>query len=73
MLPEGRLAYLWLDRTERLRDLLVGADGAKRIGRDWLPDRGQWLHVLSTPWLTLYRTSERRGSLLEGLRGLLGA
>ena len=73
MLPECRLADLWLDWIERLRDLPVGADGAKHFGRDWLADRGQWLHVLSTPWLRFYRASERRGSLLEGLRGLLGA
>ena len=31
----------------------------------------QWLHVLSTPWLTFYRTSAQRGSLLAGLRGIL--
>ena len=31
----------------------------------------QWLHVLSTPWLTFYRTSAQRGSLLEGLQGIL--
>ena len=33
--------------------------------------RGQWLHVLCTGWLTFYHTSERRGSVLEGLRGCL--
>jgi len=31
----------------------------------------KWLHVLSTPLLTFYRTSAQRGSLLEGLRGIL--
>ena len=27
--------------------------------------------MLSTPWLTFYRTSAQRGSLLDGLRGIL--
>lgn len=33
--------------------------------------RGQWLHVLSTKWLTFYRTSGRRGAVGKGLKGIL--
>ena len=64
---------LWRDCTERLRDLLVGADGAKHLDETGfrIGGRGQWLHVLCTAWLTFFRTSERRGSLLEGFRGCL--
>jgi transposase len=29
-----------------------------------------WLHVATTEWLTVYRFSPKRGSLLEGLRGI---
>ena len=66
-------ADLWRDCSERLRDLLVGADGAKHLDETGfrIGGRGQWLHVLCTPWLTFFRTSERRGSLLDGFRGCL--
>jgi len=30
----------------------------------------QWLHVAVTQWLTFYRVSPKRGSLLEGLTGI---
>ena len=33
--------------------------------------RTQWLHVLSSRWLTFYRTSGRRGAVGKGLRGIL--
>jgi transposase len=33
--------------------------------------RGQWLHVASTAQLTFYRVSERRGSLLAGVGGIV--
>lgn len=31
----------------------------------------QWLHIASTAWLSFYRVSPRRGSLLEGIRGIV--
>ena len=31
----------------------------------------QWLHIASTLWLTFYRTSPRRGSLLSGVSGIV--
>jgi transposase len=31
----------------------------------------QWLHIASTIWLTFYRTSPKRGSLLENLLGIV--
>ena len=56
-----------------MRDLLVSAAGAKHLDETGfrIGGRTQWLHVLSTPWLTFYRTSAQRGSLLDGLRGIL--
>jgi transposase len=31
----------------------------------------QWLHIASTEWLTHYRTSDKRGSLLGGVSGII--
>jgi hypothetical protein len=31
----------------------------------------QWLHIASTIWLTFYRTSPKRGSLLENVEGIV--
>src|ERR1700722_7477268 len=31
----------------------------------------QWLHIASTIWLTFYRTSPKRGSLLENVQGIV--
>jgi transposase len=31
----------------------------------------QWLHIASTIWLTFYRTSPKRGSLLENVMGIV--
>jgi transposase len=31
----------------------------------------QWLHIASTLWATFYRTSPKRGSLLEGVTGIV--
>jgi transposase len=31
----------------------------------------RWLHVAATLWLTFYRVSPKRGSLLDGLRGIV--
>ncbi len=31
----------------------------------------QWLHIASTIWLTFYRTSPKRGSLLENVLGIV--
>ena len=66
-------ADVWQECTERVRDLLAGADGAKHLDETGfrIAARMQWLHVLSTRWLTFYHTSARRSSLLEGLRGCL--
>ena len=66
LLPEDRLAELF-------GDLLVGADSAKHLDETGfrIGGRGQWLHVLCMPWLTFFRTSERRGSLVDGFRGCL--
>ena len=42
-------------------------------GRNRFPDRRQtqWLHIASTIWLTFYRTSPKRGSLLENVLGIV--
>ena len=68
-----KAAQGWREFTERVRDLLVSAAGAKHLDETGfrIGGRTQWLHVLSTPWLTFYRTSAQRGSLLAGLRGIL--
>lgn len=68
-----KAAQGWRGFTERVRDLLVSASGVKHLDETGfrIAGRTQWLHVLSTPWLTFYRTSAQRGGLLEGLRGIL--
>lgn len=33
--------------------------------------RTQWLHVVSTLWLTFYRISAKRGSLLDNVAGVV--
>ncbi len=68
-----KAAQGWRDFSERVRDLLVSAAGVKHLDETGfrIGGRTQWLHVLSTPWLTFYRTSAQRGSLLAGLRGIL--
>ena len=68
-----RAADVWRDCSERLRDLLVAADGVKHLDETGfrIAARTQWLHVLCTKWLTFYHTSPRRSSLLAGLRGCL--
>ncbi len=60
----------WRSFTERVRALLGSAAGVKHLDETGfrIGGRTQWLHVLRTPWLTFYRTSAKRGSLLEGLR-----
>ena len=68
-----KAAQGWQGFTERVRDLLVSAEGVKHLDETGfrIGGRTQWLHVLSTARLTFYRTSAQRGSLLEGLRGIL--
>ena len=68
-----KAAQGWQGFTEWVRDLLVRAEGVKHLDETGFRIGGktQWLHVLSTPWLTFYRTSAQRGSVLEGLRGIL--
>jgi len=58
--------------AETLRDLVVQApvkhmdETGFRIG-----GRTQWLHVASTIWLTFYRVSPKRGSLLANVIGVV--
>ena len=33
----------------------------------------QWLHIASTIWLTFYRVSAKRGSLLANVTGIVSA
>ena len=68
-----KAAERWRSCSERVRDMIVSLDGAKHLDETGFRIGGktQWLHVISTRWLTFYRTSPRRGSLLEGLRGIL--
>ena len=68
-----KAAESWRSFSERVREWIVSAAGAKHLDETGFRTGGktQWLHVSSTPWLTFYRTSARRGSLLEGLRGCL--
>ncbi len=68
-----KAAQCWRGCTERVRDLLVSAGGVKHLDETGFRIAGktQWLHVVSTSWLTFYRTSAQRGSLLEGLKGIL--
>ena len=66
-------AERWRECSERVRDLIAGADSVKHLDETGfrIDGRTQWLHVIGTPRLTFYRPSARRGSLLEGLRGCL--
>ncbi len=68
-----KAAGCWQGFTERVRDLLVSADGVQHLDETGFRIAGktQWLHVLSTPWLTFYRTDAKRGSLVAGLKGSL--
>jgi len=58
--------------AEALRDHVVAApvkhmdETGFRIG-----GKLQWLHIASTIWLTFYRTSPKRGSLLENVEGIV--
>jgi transposase len=57
---------------EALRDLVAGArvkhmdETGFRIG-----GKTQWLHVASNAWLTFYRVSAKRGSLMQGVCGIV--
>ncbi len=68
-----KVAQCWQAWTARVRDLLVSSDGVKHLDETGFRIAGktQWLRVLSTPRLTFYGTSAQRGSLLEGLQGIL--
>jgi transposase len=58
--------------TDAVRDLVAAAavkhldETGFRIG-----GRTQWLHIASTLWLTLYRVSAKRGSLLANVSGIV--
>lgn len=66
-------AQRWAGFTHWLRQLLVSRGGVKHLDETGfrIAGRTQWLHVLSTPWLTHYRTHGKRGSVLQGLQGIL--
>src|SRR5271167_2753943 len=58
--------------ADELRDLVAAApvkhmdETGFRIG-----GKTQWLHIASTIWLTFYRTSPKRGSLLAKVTGII--
>ena len=58
--------------ADELRDLVAAApvkhmdETGFRIG-----GKTQWLHIASTVWLTFYRTSPKRGSLLAKVTGII--
>jgi transposase len=58
--------------ADELRDLVTAApvkhmdETGFRIG-----GKTQWLHIASTVWLTFYRTSPKRGSLLAKVTGII--
>src|SRR6202162_1833049 len=58
--------------ADELRDLVAAApvkhmdETGFRIG-----GKTQWLHIASTVWLTFYRTSPTRGSLLDNVLGIV--
>ena len=60
-----KAAQRWEGFCERVRELNARA-GVKHLDETGLRIAGktQWLHVLSTRWLTFYRTDAKRGSLL---------
>ena len=68
-----KAAERWRGFSERVRDLIASAAAVKHLDETGFRIGGktQWLHVICTPWLTFYRTSTRRGSLLAGLVGCL--
>jgi transposase len=65
-------AARFLGFTTLIRDRVAAApvkhmdETGFRIG-----GKTQWLHIASTIWLTFYRTSAKRGSLLENVRGIV--
>ena len=67
-----KAAQAWRSFSERVRDLLASAQGVKHLDETGfrIGGQAQWLHVLSTPRLTLSRTSAQRDRLLEGIRGI---
>jgi transposase len=52
---------------------LVKAAAVKHLDETGLRigGRTQWLHIACTPWLVFYRVSPRRGSLLDGITGIV--
>ena len=65
-------AVRFQDFADELRDLVAAApvkhmdETGFRIG-----GKTQWLHIASTVWLTFYRTSPKRGSLLAKVTGII--
>ena len=58
--------------ADELRDL-VAASPVKHMDETGFRIGGktQWLHIASTAWLTFYRTSPKRGSLLAKVTGII--
>jgi transposase len=58
--------------ADELRDL-VAASPVKHMDETGFRIGGktQWLHIASTVWLTFYRTSPKRGSLLAKVTGII--
>jgi transposase len=56
-------------RRRRLRVRESGSGQAP--GRFRIGGRTQWLHIACTVWLVFYRVSPRRGSLMEGVTGIV--
>src|ERR1700690_3053337 len=65
-------AYRFMDFADAVRDRVAAApvkhmdETGFRIG-----GKTQWLHIASTIWLTFYRVSPRRGSLLAQVSGIV--
>lgn len=57
---------------EAVRDLVAGSS-VKHLDETGLRIGGktQWLHVASNTWLTFYRVSTKRGSLMAGVSGVV--
>lgn len=58
--------------ADRVRDLVVSAP-VKHLDETGFRSGGRtkWLHIAATVWLTFYRVSPKRGSLLPGVSGIV--
>jgi transposase len=75
----GTIARMSADGAERFQGLIgavlqfIKAAAVKHLDETGFRIGGktQWLHVACTLWLTFYRVSPKRGSLLEGIIGIV--